>query len=1118
MTETTKQKEAISSWNQGPVCVTAGPGSGKTSVLTERFRWLVDKKKVSPQKILVITFTEKATQNLTERLTETNEFLGGRQRTFLRKPIDRNTLTLSTIHGFCASLLREHAFEAELDPDFSVMDQLETKIEQKRVIREVLEQAHIADPSAVKRFLRSFAGSNIEDDLANMHQEVCASGKKAFVQLSDPKSALRDLIEDLENAAEQGEWPNLAEEAKRLRTAISTQHLDYTRCLDNLDETLNQSIYSARRKKSEILKPLRNKRKDLPYVIAGAVNQDSREWLVAILQKLEQNFQEWKRSSSKCDFSDLQRHAVRLLKKYPHLAKRFDYILVDEYQDINPVQSRLIELLGKDRKTSASTPYVVGDINQSIYGFRYADPNLFQDFRTMVVGSGHPVDLPDNFRSRVDILLATETFLRGAEGIEPRSLTTGRRFPSKPIPSVEVLAAYAKNKEAARSREARHLATRILELKGKLELGVKDGDSGETFRKPDWKDFAVLARKHTNLEPIARAFRDARIPITAAGKRFFDAPEVRDLINLLHILVNPRDEIRFASVLRSPLVGISDETLLILKTEDVNLAQAFTYATSDAKPDTIFLPSEIDSTDLNRLIQFRQWLTYFRLARDETPIDLLLSRIMTKTGYEAYLLSQPDGLHQVANVRKFLDITRRQAKIRPAGFNALVFHIEEMQTSQPGESNAPVFEQSVDAVQLMTIHAAKGLEFPVVIVPSLESRASSNSSAAGFSPKHGVGAKWKNPTTASSDSRDDALHAIHEDANQRGREESNRLFYVAMTRAEEHLILSCSLGRSGFQRSAHGWLQLLKKAFKNTPQEKGDIFSRDPDNEPKTETLGKLAVRLLRTDRDPAIEPSSDISVETSPAKWKWAKAMENPLDHSDSTATVTGVSLFAACPRRYYLSRYLGFTENRQPATNKNYATESNELNPEDLGLKVHEVLANIAQPDPSEKEVVELVRRFRESDLGQRVPPNAKREQDLIFDVNGRLLRGKIDLWFDDDSENKRVLVDYKTDRVNKMQIAQRAQQYELQLRLYAHAIKQATGRAPDRAELYFLRADKAIEININPEARQNAAKVVHEFFEAQSNLSFPLREGEQCYQCPHYQGLCPSKLHVAGAPASK
>ena len=1108
LTETAGQREAVSSWGRGAVCVTAGPGSGKTRVLVERFRRLVTEKGVDPRRILAVTYTEKAAQNLVERLAAGEPDVARRQA-FLRAAV-------STLHAFCAGLLREHAFEAELDPEFSVMESWEETIERQRVIREVLEQTRADDPEAAERFLRTFAGGNIEPYLEEMHRACCASDTEAFARAIDPRLALRDLIEGLENAARQIPAPDLSAEARRLRDSVGRDPLDCLARLDDLTELLKTS--GRPRGAGRVLKPLRdNLLSRYRAALSGVVHQSSREWLAETLRLVEKNFQQWKRSVSKCDYSDLERRAVRLLEKHPRLASRFDHVLVDEYQDTNPVQARLMELLQFGREHSHRTLFAVGDINQSIYGFRYADPDVFRRFRGDIrAHGGHIVELPENFRSRPEILRAAETILDDAEGVEPRTLKAAREFPPKPAPSVEVFAARADPPGQAKLREARHLVARVVELKHELRLG-KDS------RPPQWSDFAVLARRRAVLEPIAAELRRAGIPYeTASGKGFFDASEIRDVTRLLRILVNPRDEISLASVLRSPFVGISDETLLALKTEGVNLAQALESIQPDpgrsetehtskrrepanATPSDVSLLSVINHADRDRLVTFRRRLDRLRRTRDETPIDLLLSRAMAETGYETYLLSQPGGRHQVANVRKFLELARRQAESSGATFDALVSRFEEMRASKSPEAEAPVLDQSVDAVKLMTIHAAKGLEFPVVVLPALQSRPRIDSAPAAFSPEHGVGALWKDPDGGPA-RPDNALTAIRAETKQREAEESNRLFYVAMTRAEEHLILSCYFGPKS---SATHWASAIKGKLA--------IDFKTLDETPQTKLIGDLRFRLFRTDRDPVTEPPANDEVEAAPVAW--AEPMRAPLDHSDSAAPVTAVALFAECPRRYYLSRFLGFPEDREPAVrsaaeslasapaeDQETAAERDTPDPEELGSRVHALLAGAA-PDPGEGEVIELARRFRESRLGRRVPSDAKHEQDLLFTVDGRLLRGQIDLWFDDGAE--RVLVDYKTDRVDGEQVAERARQYALQLQLYARAIEQVAGRAPGRAVLYFLRPDEEVEVDVSEKVRQAAAVVVNDFFEAQTKLRFPLETGDHCFQCPHYRGLCPAKL---------
>ena len=233
LTETAGQREAVSSWGRGAVCVTAGPGSGKTYVLVERFRRLVTDRGVDPRRVLAVTYTEKAAQNLVERLAD-GEDDPVRRQAFLRAPV-------STLHAFCAGLLREHAFDAELDPEFSVMESWEETIERQRVIREVLEQTRADNPEAAERFLRTFAGGDIAPYLEEMHRACCASDTEAFAKTIDPEKALSDLLKALEDAAREIPAPDLITEARRLRDSAGGDPLDSFSRLDALAEPLKTS-------------------------------------------------------------------------------------------------------------------------------------------------------------------------------------------------------------------------------------------------------------------------------------------------------------------------------------------------------------------------------------------------------------------------------------------------------------------------------------------------------------------------------------------------------------------------------------------------------------------------------------------------------------------------------------------------------------------------------------------------------------------------------------------------------------------------------------------------------------------------------------------------------------
>ena len=1104
VTETASQREAVSSWRRGDICVMAGPGSGKTRVLVERFRWLVAEKGIDPRSILAITFTEKAANNMRERLVSSAAGAATRQA-FQRAPI-------STIHAFCAQMIREHALEIDLDPEFSVMEGWEIALERRRVIEEVLDRMHGNQAAATEQFLRSFPGFDVHGTIESVYESMRASGGTPFAEAPSQASD-SEFMWHLEELRRLLPSPELEDLASRLNTAgpAAKEHLAL---LDELAQFLDG--LSAAGPGQEALDSLRQSA--LPRLRAAVVDslhQPRREWLAAAVKLVEESYTARKRSLSKLDFNDLERFAVRLLENVPQLRERFSHVLVDEFQDTNPVQSKLIGLLrpqgsgGQGPLTrvrgSDSALFAVGDINQSIYGFRYADPDVFRRYRgNLKAHGGHLVELPENFRSRPGILSAVEVILAGEAGIDPRSLVAARKFGPKEIPSVEFLFVRHLVKETALHQEALHVATRIAQLRGELRVG-------EPARAPQWSDFAVLLRTRKLIEEFSAGFRQAGIPYQlSAGRGFYDAPEVRDLTHFLRILVNPRDEISMAAVLCSPLVGISDGAMLRLKENAGNLADGLRQDTNQ------------EPEDQSRLEKFRRQLEKFRQTRDDVSPNLLLSRIVAETGYETGLWSQAAGAHQVANIRKFSELLRRISQNSGLSFDQIVARVEELRGTQSPEAEAAVHDEAADAVHVMTLHTAKGLEFPIVFLPALNRGARGSTGAAGYDAKRGVGAKWKDPLTG--EAADDAVFAaIRSDVTRREAEEANRLFYVAMTRAEEHLVLSASCGQL---IRATRWAKLIR--------DKLGLDFKQIDNVPQERETGGLRFRLLQTDQPPELSAISREPGEQQAANW--LEPLDPPEDQSDSAAAVTSIALYSQCPRRYYLSRYLGFGPGigrtaeaaaaaSEPGTQvagrllpkinrpDETSPENDELEATELGRRVHAILAGSQAPDAAYPEVMELVRNFQESELGKRVPADAHHEQNLLFALDGHLLRGQVDLWFDEGGE--RVLADYKTDQVKSGDVTGHAREYELQLQLYARAIEQATGRGPDRAVLYYLRPNVAVDVDVSASSINAAADRVKDFFAAQSRIDFPLNIGEHCYRCSHYRNLCPAEVAAAPRP---
>ena len=1026
---TDRQREAVSSWDAGDVCVVAGPGSGKTTVLVERFRWLVSEKGFRPDEILAITFTEKAAANMLVRLVERSD--AAHRDSF-------QTAQISTIHAFCARLLREHAFEAGLDPGFEVIDAWEAEVVLRGSIADVLDQRYVQHKDRTLDFLRAFHGSGAHaerNELSNVHGEIF------------------DVYQTL-----RASGPRITDEQPSALPQRSHDH-----------ELLNVTAPTTG---------------DPPH-------HDSRRWLIETLRQVDGHYLESKRRHAWLDFADLEIEAVQLLSSSPSLDLPYRAILVDEYQDTNRLQAGLVSLLGEH--TRNSTLFAVGDLNQSIYGFRHAEPRVFHGYRDRVRGSGgQVVELLENFRSRHDILRAVETvFDRPSGGVEPRKLVAARDLPRKRDSSVEVLIARRRNTEEAREAEAQHLAARIIDLRGSLLVG-------EGKRPAEWKDFAVLGRTRAVLADITKGLQAGGIPYqVSAGRGFFEAEEVRDLVNLLRVLRNPRDEIALAAVLCSPLAGLSDNALLEMKIEGEfkrNLASM------------LGSHNPTDPKDAERLTTFRVRLDHFRQLRDETPAEVLLSRLLAETGYESQAFTAAGGDIKVANIRKLLRLVRQLQENRRLRFHEVVDRLEELQFSVVDEPESDSGDEDVDAVRVLTVHAAKGLEFPVVVIPGVNRSARGDTNAALYDPERGLGVRWVE-NAATGEAQGDSIHqAIRDRLKERDQEENDRLLYVAMTRAEEHLLLSASFGP---QPRATGWAKHLK--------EKLGVDFKKVENKPTIHEKNGFRFRCLVTDQKPALQKEMFDPVKQSELTWIDPAA---DAEQSDAAAAVTSVALFKDCPRRYYLSRYLGFEVSERPpagvVTTETDAAppESDETDATALGQRVHEILAVPARASLGDTEAQRLAGVFLHSDLGRRSTQakRALREHGVLFPIGERLLRGQIDLWFNDGEEQ--VLLDYKTDELDQTEAVERAEDYALQVQLYALAIRQAQGRLPTRGILYFLRPNVAVEVDLTGAALDEAEKTVEQFFAAQSSIQFPIQAGAHCLRCPHYRGQCPARLPVAAA----
>lgn len=1087
---TQEQLRAVQSWQRGDICVVAGPGSGKTRVLVERLRWLIVERRVRPERILAITFTEKAALEMHSRLVGESDPASDHRSLF-------QSAQISTIDAFCSRLLREHALEAGVDPGFEMLDAGEADELLAGAIEDALDEAFGKGGPDLEAFLAGYVpgaarsagedATSIQRDLANLVKRIRSYGCMPFIRSpTPPLQGLSEALRSLSQITQAEEFAQAADEAR----------VSSTKDVATLAATL-ESIAALVKpiQKRGALKQLVGEIKDelLPAcraAAASAANEPGRKWLRRLARRTLDDFGAAKRASGRLDFDDALALAADLLgsRDCPTLA--FEHILIDEFQDTNPLQVRLVDRLLDAHGDHRPVRFVVGDINQSIYGFRHADQNVFREYRERVEESGGDViRLLDNFRSRPELLAAVHRLLPGggSSGVEQHRLEAANRFPAKELPCLEVQIVCDAGTESG-TQEALRLARRLRALKS--ELTIADRRAGGGARSLRWGDIAILVRTHAAGAALARVLRQQGIPcLTISDRGLFQAPETAELAAFLRVVRNPRDEISLAAVLKSRFCGITDAALLQMRLRFENLSDALAADSRAA--------DGLDAQGASRLARFGELLARCRADRAAVPPRFLLARSVAECGYRSFLARQDDCDLALAHVDRLLEWIARKEQLGLDSLEAISAALDRaLETKQP-EDAAPDGAEGSEAVQVLTMHAAKGLEFPVVVLAALQSRPTARQPGLLFSEDHGIGARWRHPFEGNP-VPDDAFARTGADIAARARTEAGRLLYVAMTRAEEHLILSATF--SGAAQKA-GWFKTVFDRLGIEPKEA-------PSEETEQRTAGSVKFLYGKTSGEVPRRQAQAAGASAEPE----VLLPLAPAAQADYSAAVTSVSLFADCPRKYFLSRYLGLESDALGSwravdqdDDGRQRRGRDDIDPSLFGQQVHEHLAGqLADPSP---QVRKLAERFTNHDLGLRAgrADRIDREMAFVFTVGNSLLRGTVDLLFEEGGE--RILVDYKTDNRPSAGLEVSAKQYAPQLQLYAAGLAKAQRRV-DRAIVFYLRNGAPIDLDVSARALEDATRLVEEFFAAQRSQVYPLREGAHCRQCPHFRRACPAQ----------
>ncbi|MGA2111126.1 MAG: UvrD-helicase domain-containing protein [Anaerolineales bacterium] len=835
---TEKQRQAAGAKGHD-VLVTAGAGSGKTRTLVARYMSLLEGG-VSPRQILAITFTEKAAREMRNRVraavqSQVKEAKDEERRTDWSGLGSRmDAARIGTIHSFCAEVLRAHPAQAGVDPEFEVIEEGTAAMLLQEAVEETLAWA-AQNPGLVPLF-SSFSPmvlSQVLSFLLKRRLEVAralesGSGKEtgrlavhSALAAWVTSAEVSGCIQELTLLAERG---TLAEEAGlKLAEQVGALLQDWQAMQATLSSgdplATAARLFALRRDRMALnvgkrdsrakagLSRLRelyegqlgpwlggSKSDDRPPDAAAETRlaQDFPR-MAALFHQAEQSYRQSLDEKSALDFDDLEQKALRLLED-PEIRQewqgQFSAVLVDEFQDTNDRQRAIINALWGE---TPGRLFVVGDARQSIYRFRGADVTVFRKMgKSIESRGGETIELGLTFRAHQELLAVLDQLVPAimGEGEDPgrlyavayTPLTAYRSEPRAGVssPFVEFILGAGADADAARPWAAQALVRRLCELRSVGQIQA-------------WDDVALLFRASTGFAFYEDALEDAGLPfVTVAGRGFYDRPEVRDLLNILQALANPWDDLALAGLLRSPAFGMTDAGLYRLRFHGKSLRPIRDALRTDLQA--------LDSDDQAAAKCAGEFLEALTPLVDRLPVAELLKKTIDLADYRTALAS---GHHRYwRNIDKLLADAHASRLVRVRTF---LDYVRTLRDVGAREGEAPVEEEG--AIRLMTIHKAKGLEFPVVALADASRQERNTGEAAYLLAETGLVFRPDRSEAPSLEYR----FGRWLDRDQAEAEEG-RLLYVAATRAKEKLIVSGHATGSSGDWKATGWLGSLMAA------------------------------------------------------------------------------------------------------------------------------------------------------------------------------------------------------------------------------------------------------------------------------------------------------------------
>jgi len=1090
---TAEQRAAIEA-EASNVLVEAGAGTGKTGTIVDRYCRLVCEQGVPPDSVLAFTFTDKAAAELRQRIraeVERRAVAGSERAAELLPRLGGAWVT--TIHGFCNRLLAAHPVAVGVDPGFRVLDAAETERAAAEAFDEALEDFFDEDDPGRERTVAAFDVGGLRATVLGVHAELRSRGEDE-PRLPDPGTpdvegalaeAARVAAETLAELKPNSANHELVERAAVLLAADGPPALDEIAALRT-------------RSKAKPMVPYKEAIEAAVSRVAEAGEGGLAYRHVAeLLALFSARFAAAKERRAGVDFEDLQLLAVRLLERETGTMyrSRFGHILVDEFQDTNRLQLRLIEALRGPRTQVTA----VGDELQSIYGFRHADLDVFRERREAIEGgAGEAIPLSGNFRSRPEAIGAVNAI--GERLLEDYAPLRVGALPARPHPlgegpAVELLLTGRDgwNEEGieldpvtdARTplnqlAEARFLAARLREL---ADQGVERAA------------MVVLLRAFTRLDAYEDSLERAGLrPYVVGGRGYWSQQQVADVCALLATIANPLDDQALFGALASPACGVAPDTLWLLRAaagEGRHLWPAIERAAGGGSEEAEIATERLERIpvpELELIATFAARIEELRRQAVSLSLAGLIEAAVSATGYDLAVLMKPAGEARFANVRKLMRLAAEYEAAEGRDLRGLLDFLAA-RADADADAQAATALEGHDGVRIMTVHSAKGLEFDVVAIPHLSrpllAQVRAPLLAVGREPDAPrVGLQLRRLGARAVDLY--AQRELLEEAQRREAEEELRLFHVGATRARERLLLSGVVRPSppSRPRTGEAVVERIVATLEIDRERDSTVSIPPPEPRPGLEAAfepSEIAVRVnlasaersrelaavhreLGAPRDPGTGPAPLIEARV-------ARRPRLPLSY-------TAISEFDAPADGPIRQGDLDVSAHRRGDADREEGAAR--------GIAVHELLEwsarNGWREPAAAEELLAPVRAWLGSDFFaervREVPSRA--EVPLLVEVADTVLRGSIDLLVEQPGSPP-LIVDYKTDRLGDSSPAERAAHYAVQRDIYAFAVSDARGATEVEVAYVFLeRPDEPVVALLDSAAIAAGRKRIEEAIE--------------------------------------